>query len=305
MTIGRLAGDRLTVRVGRARIVRIGALLAAAGLSAALRDRPRAGGARRLRAGRRRLLGRGAAGVLGRRSSGQPLGGTRPRRGDHRRLSGIPRRSTDHRRPGAERSRCRSPWRSSCCSRSPGPRWPASSPSIRWQTEHMHRQRARLPRGVAFVCLHASVDVAVGADGARDVRRRRRIGPVLAGDSEYPQIAQAARVQGVVVVALTVARRWSRPVSHDRARHPVAVARRPRPRQGQRLHLSRLHRSDALSARVPLPVRRSPRAGGGMRAIITSTSGTLPIAALPRIMDAVTSDRRASDRALEHAGQEP
>jgi len=36
MTIGRLAGDRLTVRVGRARIVRIGALLAAAGLSAAL-----------------------------------------------------------------------------------------------------------------------------------------------------------------------------------------------------------------------------------------------------------------------------
>jgi MFS family permease len=36
MTIGRLSGDWLTVRVGRARLVRIGALLAAAGLSAAL-----------------------------------------------------------------------------------------------------------------------------------------------------------------------------------------------------------------------------------------------------------------------------
>ena len=36
MTIGRLSGDWLTVRVGRTRIVRIGALLAAAGLSAAL-----------------------------------------------------------------------------------------------------------------------------------------------------------------------------------------------------------------------------------------------------------------------------
>ena len=36
MTIGRLSGDWLTVRVGRVRIVRTGALLAAAGLSAAL-----------------------------------------------------------------------------------------------------------------------------------------------------------------------------------------------------------------------------------------------------------------------------
>ncbi len=36
MTIGRLSGDWLTVRIGRTRIVRIGALLAAAGLSAAL-----------------------------------------------------------------------------------------------------------------------------------------------------------------------------------------------------------------------------------------------------------------------------
>ncbi len=36
MTIGRLSGDWLTVRVGRARLMRIGALLAAAGLSAAL-----------------------------------------------------------------------------------------------------------------------------------------------------------------------------------------------------------------------------------------------------------------------------
>ncbi len=36
MTIGRLSGDWLTIRIGRARIVRMGALLAAAGLSAAL-----------------------------------------------------------------------------------------------------------------------------------------------------------------------------------------------------------------------------------------------------------------------------
>ena len=36
MTIGRLSGDWLTVRIGRARIVRMGALLAAAGLAAAL-----------------------------------------------------------------------------------------------------------------------------------------------------------------------------------------------------------------------------------------------------------------------------
>jgi MFS family permease len=36
MTIGRLSGDWLTVRIGRTRIVRMGALLAAAGLSAAL-----------------------------------------------------------------------------------------------------------------------------------------------------------------------------------------------------------------------------------------------------------------------------
>jgi predicted MFS family arabinose efflux permease len=36
MTIGRLSGDWLTIRVGRARLVRVGALLAAAGLSAAL-----------------------------------------------------------------------------------------------------------------------------------------------------------------------------------------------------------------------------------------------------------------------------
>ena len=36
MTIGRLSGDWLTVRVGRVRLMRIGAVLAAAGLSAAL-----------------------------------------------------------------------------------------------------------------------------------------------------------------------------------------------------------------------------------------------------------------------------
>jgi predicted MFS family arabinose efflux permease len=36
MTVGRLSGDWLTMRIGRARIVRTGALLAAAGLSAAL-----------------------------------------------------------------------------------------------------------------------------------------------------------------------------------------------------------------------------------------------------------------------------
>jgi len=36
MTIGRLSGDWLTIRIGRTRIVRMGALLAAAGLSVAL-----------------------------------------------------------------------------------------------------------------------------------------------------------------------------------------------------------------------------------------------------------------------------
>ena len=36
MTVGRLTGDRLTMRIGRTRIVRLGSLLAAAGLAAAL-----------------------------------------------------------------------------------------------------------------------------------------------------------------------------------------------------------------------------------------------------------------------------
>ena len=43
-----------------------------------------------------------------------------------------------------------------------------------------------------------------------------------------------------------------------------------------------------------------------MRAFITSTSGTLPIAALPRTIDAAASESRpASGRPLEHVGQEP
>ncbi len=162
MTIGRLSGDWLTVRVGRVRIVRAGALLAAAGLSAAL------------------LIGTVPAALIGFVCVGAgfsvavPLvfsaagrldsrsAGPGPRRRHDGRLSRLVRRATRHRLRGAGVHAAARPCPD--CGASPwsAPRWPGSYP---WQTDAMRYQIVAAILALAIVA----------AGRARDAHRRSRL----------------------------------------------------------------------------------------------------------------------------------
>ena len=137
--------------------------------------------------------------------------------------------------------------------------------------------------GALLVCLHASSTPSWAQTAPK---ARGELVPFWLVIPAYPPIAQAARSRGVVVVALTVAadgRVQSAAIEQDvpLLSHDVLACARDsgficRGCTGPMTYRLEYHFQFADSLEQ----------AEAMRAVITSTSATLPVVALPRVIDA-------------------
>ena len=154
------------------------------------------------------------------------------------------------------------------------------------------QRSARALLGAVIVCLHASSAVLWAQAAPAKTVAGGELVPFWLVTPAYPPIAQAARVQGVVIVALTVAadgRVQSATIERDvpLLSHDVLKIARDsgficRGCTGPMAYRIEYH----------FQIAESLEQAEAARAVITSTSAMLPIVVLPQVIDAQSASGR-------------